>query len=540
MSFFARLFGTRGVERQRQRVLQREAAASGGMTPGQIGVLVEVNSTIAAADAKASRRLLRKQHRLDAADFAAVLAGQRLDATRADPIWRGHRRAASNGASDRRTEVFHEDFDPHRPLITSRVLTVVEIIFIVVEVFFWYSIFDDIVEPGTPWYDPSKVGAALLAVFIPVVGVATARVVGPLGHRWLAGYPGVGRKDRIGAVFAAIAFVLALVAVGWLINFRFDEETAPIGSLPPPALPMAAVFVAVLLADAAARVFLVSEIREQTQERSRVFDRLVVAKTKADLAHHRAWEDLRAEVQTHLDAIERVVAVGARMIADARAVPPQYATPQYLPPVYAPPQYGQWPQTQAPEVAQQQPVPPTEQLPAGPGAEPRATAADAQPAPPPDAVQATENAPTQQLPATQPPTALGPYPVTPVPPAVGDPRSAHLGSWAENGTRDGLTGLPSTEPLTLFGTGMAIGPLRRIEDAIEHLSRCRPEDSASAARRITELRERLFHLEPFGPRGTAVTPTQPLPARDPADPIDPMPVNGYQPPAPAPAPEQRP
>ncbi|GAA0237758.1 hypothetical protein [Cryptosporangium japonicum] len=506
MSFFARLFGTRGVERARQRVLEREAVAPGTMTPGQVAVLVEVNSTIAAADAKASRRLLRKQHALDAADFAAVLAAQRLDATRTNPIWRGRR----GGPAHDPDGPFVEDFDPHRPLITNRVLTVVEIIFVVVEVFFWYSIFDDVVEPDAPWYDPSRVAAALLALFIPVVGVATARVVGPLGHRWLAGYPGVGRKDRIGAVFAVIAFVLALAAVGWLINFRFDEATAPIGSLPPPALPMAAIFVAVLLADALARVFLVSEIRGQSSERSKVFDRLVVAKTKADVAHHRAWEDLRAEVQTQLNTIERIVAVGARMIADSRAAAPPYPPATYGTPTYVPP---------APPGAE--PYPPgAEPYPPGarayPTPAPQLAAPDAGTQPtftPPDRtpgdtlpVQAAEDAPTQPLPG---------------PAAVGDPRSAHLGNWAkttDDDTRDGLTGLPSTRPLTLFGTGMAIGPLRRVEDAIEHLSRCRPEDSSTASRRITELRERLFHLEPL---------TAPSPP--PSVPIDPTQVNGYVP-----------
>ncbi|WP_157018475.1 hypothetical protein [Cryptosporangium arvum] len=491
MSFFARLFGTRGVERARQRVLEREPVAPGAMTPGQVAVLVEVNSTIAAADAKASRRLLRKQHALDAADFAAVLAAQRLDATRTNPIWRGRR-----GGRDHDPDgPFVEDFDPHRPLITNRVLTVVEVIFVVVEVFFWYSIFDDVVEPDAPWYDPSRVAAALLALFIPVVGVATARVVGPLGHRWLAGYPGVGRKDRIGAVLAVVAFVLALAAVGWLINFRFDEATAPIGSLPPPALPMAAIFVAVLLADALARVFLVSEIRGQSSERSKVFDRLVAAKTKADVAHHRAWEDLRAEVQTQLNAIERIVAVGARMIADSRATAPPYPSAAYGTPTYvAPEPYpGAAPQLSPPDPGAPPPFTPPDQTPG-------ATLP----------VQAAENAPTRPLP--------GPAP-------VGDPRSAHLGNWAKtdhDGTRDGLTGLPSTRPLTLFGTGMAIGPLRRVEDAIEHLSRCRPEDSSTASRRITELRERLFHLEPL---------TSPVPP--PSVPIDPAQVNGY-------VPEQRP
>lgn len=357
------------VERKRERELflerrrsQMQPVTGTGLSNAEQSVVIQVSQTLARADRKRARRLLRLQRVLVAAARDNLLAWHDVRAphleigtTRAEightPAKIGPVQAEVGPALDKigpapaeigagladgqfdplapgpRTQDPSQPpgtgrrpygFDPHRPLIGERSLLAAEAILLVVEVTFWYAVFAADVARDAPLLDTGRVSAALLAVFLPAAGLLAARVIGGLGHRWVAAYPGVGRRERLGTVFAGGLAAVAVGATVLLVHRRFDEEYAALGAMTVPAWPMAMIFGVMLLADIAARVFMTSEVRAQRREQARTLRRLRERAIRAQAAHVHAWLALRNETQVQLDRCERVVAVGATIINDAR------------------------------------------------------------------------------------------------------------------------------------------------------------------------------------------------------------------------------
>ena len=333
------LFGN--VEQQRRIPFGRERSKPGygeltgdGLTNAEKSVLIQVSQTLAGYDHRRAHRLRNFQRKLVAAAATNLAAWEGLLGAQEDPRWTGHwGPETAEPAPEREPErkrgpaflratptTFREDYDPHRPLISQRALSVAEAVFLVVEVVFWYGVFSKSQEPGL---NAGQVSAALLAVFLPTAGILAARVVGALGHRWVSAYPGTGRRERIGTVFAAAVAAVAVGSTIWLVYARFSAETDQVGAVPVPAGPMAVIFGLMLLGDIAARLFLTSEIRTQTVERRHELRKVRTKAIDANARHVRAWIDLRSEVQVQLDRCERVVAIGATMINDERAAAEQ-------------------------------------------------------------------------------------------------------------------------------------------------------------------------------------------------------------------------
>jgi len=318
-----------GVERVLERNLREEGERAVPRPPGEgeprpdgvsnaeISVLVEVTSTLAVEDTLRSADLLKRQHALITATHKSDLAWHRLRELGGAAAWTGHPPLPEAGEAVAGPRRFRERFDPHPPLITAKALLVVEIALIVVECLFWYNMFTETVSRSIGIWSMERVGAVLLALLIPVGGVAIARVMGPLGHRLVMQYPDGGRRERWGSAIALGAFVLVVGAVFWLVHFRFAE--AALGASELPAVPMAAVFALVLVGDMIARVFLVSEIRAQSDKRAKEFENRVKDLLAAHGDHAKEWESLQSVVQDALNRAERIVAVGARLISDHRS-----------------------------------------------------------------------------------------------------------------------------------------------------------------------------------------------------------------------------
>lgn len=320
--------GGRPIEERRRRMLAQEDGQAperpGVYSHGEIGVLVEVDQTLAANDRKSVRRFVRGMRGLLRAARSADVAWQRLEKLTVDPRWTAHHARRLAAAEPERTDLaqrshFDEDFDPHAALVSTRVLLAVEIVFVVVEFFFWYGVFAFGVSPSASLLDPSRLSAVLLALAVPVAGLLAARVLGALGHRAIMNHPGTGRRERIGAAAALPVGALAVVGVTLLVYYRFGES-APLGSVPVPAGPMAVVFAVILLGDMVARIFLPSEIRTQTRRRSADLEKAVERLIARNYTHLDAWLELRARTQAALDTAERITTVGGLLIADRRAM----------------------------------------------------------------------------------------------------------------------------------------------------------------------------------------------------------------------------
>ena len=198
-----------------------------------------------------------------------------------------------------------------------RGLSIIEAVFVLVEFSFWYNVFSENLNAHAPILDPARISDILLAVMVPLSGIVTARVVGPLVHRVVSRYPGIGRKEYIGAVVSVAVAAFAVIAIFDLVRARF--AAAQLGATRLPALAMTLIFIVVLLGDMVARVFLVSEIRAQTVKWLRHLGKLREQAASANRAHSEAWLDLRNAVQRQLDEYERVVSSGARIISDQRS-----------------------------------------------------------------------------------------------------------------------------------------------------------------------------------------------------------------------------
>jgi hypothetical protein len=295
----------------------------------ETSVVVSIGDSLAARDRRHARTLLRKQKALASAAHARFDAMRRLSTARAHPRWRNEAtteataedRAALPPASSHGTGTFREMFDPHRPLIAERTLLVIEAVFVVVELAFWYGVLSGNVQAHAATFDLTRISDILLAVLIPLSGIVAARIIGGLTHRVMRRYPGTGRGELIGAGVSAAVAGLAIFAIFKLVDARFAAAGTGLSALvfQPPALAMTLVFIVVLVGDMIARIFLVSEIRAQTEKWHRQVDRLAKRATRANRKHVKAWLELRNAVQRYLDTCERVVSAGARIISDERS-----------------------------------------------------------------------------------------------------------------------------------------------------------------------------------------------------------------------------
>ncbi|HET9894559.1 MAG TPA: hypothetical protein VFQ44_06450 [Streptosporangiaceae bacterium] len=324
-------------------------------------VVVSIVDSLASRDRRQAAALLRKQQALVRASHARINAMRRLSAAQAHPRLANEGTAQAAGTSPAGTSpagdspagtspagdspagdspddrlrfarrwrrarpagghgTFREMFDPHSPLIAERALLAIEAVFVAVEFVFWYGVFALNVDAHASALDPTRISDILLSVMIPLSGIVAARIIGGLAHRVMRKYPGTGRIEYVGAVVSAAVAGLAIVAIFMVIHARFDQHApGEIGAFEPPALAMTLVFIVVLAGDMIARIFLVSEVRKQTEKRHRHIDKLATRATGANRKHASAWLDLRNAVQRQLDTDERVVAAGARIISDDRA-----------------------------------------------------------------------------------------------------------------------------------------------------------------------------------------------------------------------------
>ncbi|MEU6020672.1 hypothetical protein [Micromonospora sp. NPDC047134] len=324
---FDLIFPSGAVERERERILRAERPQAAKLapeqiSPGEVAVALETSSTLAARDAKQAKRLLKATKKLSSAAEQQQRAYQQLKGVVSDQrqVGRFRQLPAPQEPGPGTDPGRGKYFDPYWPLVVTWVLSLVEVLFIVVEVVFWYQVFNDDVEADAGLLDAERMSAILLAVLIPVVGVWVARTVGKLGHRWVAGYPGTRRSAMLGTVLSGVVGVLAIIAIAWLVYMRFSPKEQIFASVSVPAVPMALVFVLVLLIDIVARTFLASEIWAQSAARARHFDRKANRLIARNKAQKDAWDALRSVIDVALDQSERVGLVGGLLVLDERAV----------------------------------------------------------------------------------------------------------------------------------------------------------------------------------------------------------------------------
>lgn len=210
-------------------------------------------------------------------------------------------------------------YDAWRPVVSERLLTALEIVFVIVEFFFWNSLLSQSTPYGEAWYSMDHLYAYLLATLIPLVGVAVARTVGYCCHRLVMNYPGISRRRHLGAPIAVIALVAVIVAVAWLVCFRFSAAGQMVGVSSPPAIPMAVIFCLALVVDAFIRTFLAAEVHTQQRELAVEYRKRVDAALTANGNHRAAWDSLALAVQHQTAVMARLNTVGTGLLTETSA-----------------------------------------------------------------------------------------------------------------------------------------------------------------------------------------------------------------------------
>jgi hypothetical protein len=307
------------------RILRdRTATPDDGLSPGELAVLAVVNSSKAKRDIRAGRRLLRNQRALShqaGRAAASRLRLRQLERYLPDDAQR-HKALRRSEAAD-----LQERPTLSNRLISRGLLTAAEALFVIIEFAFWYQQFTLDVDPGDL---PGHLSAGLIALAIPLIGILAARIAGALCHRWWRGHEKPGMATFI-AAGAGLSFLLfCILAIGWLVLWRFDVPVG--GSLsittPMPSKPLAMVFVAVVVGDALARIFLASEIHSQTDalrrrlaQAERRHRRAADAVLRADRRHRAAWLRLSHHASVVVDQATRLNEAGSVLILDHRKGP---------------------------------------------------------------------------------------------------------------------------------------------------------------------------------------------------------------------------
>jgi hypothetical protein len=235
-------------------------------------------------------------------------------------------------AQAREASRLSEEIDHSRPLIGLRTLAVVELVFLLAEIYFWYQVFTYRTESTMGWLSVERLGAVVLGLAIPTLGLLAARAAGASWQRFLR-HPAIDsgrRRHQLGAVVTSTAVLaLACAVVYTLVHWRYSPHAGS-GSanqameLPP--APAGLFFAGLILADAVARAFCTSEAAEVARERDKQVEAdraqvkaLTTAVTTARNGWHVDWLALRTLVAVTLDSIERIVATGDILVLRSRS-----------------------------------------------------------------------------------------------------------------------------------------------------------------------------------------------------------------------------
>ncbi|TFV66836.1 hypothetical protein E4P40_25010 [Blastococcus sp. CT_GayMR20] len=297
----------------------------------ETAVLSRVVVTAYRRDAGEANDLQAGARQLVAAEAEAVRAQAVRDAVVAGEQ-AARRRQRADEAGEREARTLSQEIDHARPLIGLRVLAGIEVMLLLAEIFFWYQVFTYDTDDGLSWLSVEKLGAVVLGLAIPMLGLLAARAAGATWQRFLR-HPAAdaaGRRNQHGAVIAATTIlVLACYVVFALVYWRYApkdgyEATSSAMDLPP--WPAGLFFAGLILADAVARAFCTSEAAMAARDRDKkvaadraevrvVSDRAV----SATAGWHTSWLSLRNQVAVALDGIGQVVATGDLLVLQSRS-----------------------------------------------------------------------------------------------------------------------------------------------------------------------------------------------------------------------------
>ncbi|MGW7370212.1 hypothetical protein ACWGI8_44060 [Streptomyces sp. NPDC054841] len=319
------------VEREVQRILRaekhRQPGDRGGAqrSSGETAEQVIAHSTVTGLDEQAARGLVRGEKEVIKAARRSSHAGQHVTAVAADPV----RPLRETEHTERHRQRLTQRMEVDRPLVSGRFLALTELVLLLGEGGFWIQAFSRDIDSKVPWYGQERLAAYILAVLLPLLGVVAARWTGATWQRLLR-HPAPDRQQRrnqrLGAAAALGLLMVVTAAIFSLVRWRFGPQGVGLGGLAIPATWMALAFGAIIVADAIARAFLVSEQAEQDRQRDAAWiaDRCqareaAARRTDADAQWAAAWLALRRRVNTVLNRIQQAVDTGEWIVVAHRA-----------------------------------------------------------------------------------------------------------------------------------------------------------------------------------------------------------------------------
>ncbi|MGW0501235.1 hypothetical protein ACWD0Z_39215 [Streptomyces sp. NPDC003007] len=293
---------------------------------GELAIFLMVANTVTDIVRKATRMLARGEKKLARTAGRASRTMQRIKVEAADVA----RPLRTQAHTDRQREATDRDFDPDQPLVSRGFLAASEVALALGEAFFWANTFSNDIDSTVPAFGQQRLGAYVLAVLLPLAGIIAARWAGATWQRLLR-HPAPDRQQRrsqqIGAAVSLGLLASITTAIYALVRWRFDASPANLGAVAIPGAWMALIFAGIIIADAIARTFLVSEQADQDRRHETAWKKdqrqtlkAAARRTAAEERWNAAWLALRSQTHRTLDQVQEALYTGSWLITRHRAL----------------------------------------------------------------------------------------------------------------------------------------------------------------------------------------------------------------------------
>lgn len=320
------------AEQEAQRMLRNEHHGEpdnrdgSQSSNGELAILLMVANTVTDIVRKATRMLARGEKKLARTAGRASRTMQRIKVEAADVT----RPLRTQAHTDRQREATDRAFDPDQPLVSRGILAASEVALALGEAFFWANTFSKDLDSNVPAFGQQRLGVYVLAVLLPLAGIIAARWAGATCQRLLR-HPAPDRQQRrsqqIGAAVSLGLLAAITMAIYVLVRWRFDASPANLGAVAIPGAWMALIFAGIIIADAIARTFLVSEQADQDRRRETAWKKdqrqtlkSAARQTAAEERWNAAWLALRSQTHRTLDEVQQALYTGSWLITRHRAL----------------------------------------------------------------------------------------------------------------------------------------------------------------------------------------------------------------------------
>lgn len=321
------------VPARAQRILTQEAAQTTAtdptlLTAGETATAAAGGGTITAKlSSQIARTLTRAEKKLIASNGKAAAARVKRDHVR--DLEAEARQRGQIAEANRDRDGAENAAAPAHAYLPHWLLNVITVVLLSAESGFFYLAMARDLTSADDWTSPARLSAALFAIFCPLSGILTSRLMGSaLGryHRAPATDPAQRAAQKAAVVASTVVAAVATVGLAALVRWRYDTSATLSLTAAVPGWAVACLFVAVMLGLGSAHAYAVPVVshheRANTREIAKLTKKRVHADTavvNADTRHGKDAAALAMAITTGVALLERVTFTTEDVIHTGRA-----------------------------------------------------------------------------------------------------------------------------------------------------------------------------------------------------------------------------